>query len=348
MILTMTSRPETDETLVLAAIRAGDQAAFGDLAERHRRRLHLHCYRMLGSFEDAEDLVQETFLRAWRARAAFEGRSLFHTWLYRVATNACLNVLERSPRRVLPPDVSGPASGEPRESPDWAPELPWLQPYPDFLLESAAPSEAEPDAMLVSRETIELAYLAAIQYLPPRQRAVLLMRDALGWSARQVAALLETSVPSVNSALQRARATLRERLSARRVDWPVPSAAPDEQSLLERFMQAFEQADSVGLTQLLREDARWAMPPAMLWFDGRPAIEDMLRLFPLGWQGDFRMVPAPANRQPAAATYLRLTGESLYRLVALTVLRIDRGQITDITTFSPALIVAFGLPPVMR
>src|SRR5687768_6558536 len=184
---------------------------------------------MLGSFDDAEDLVQETLLRAWRARGGFEGRSLFRTWLYRIATNACLNALEKAPRRVMPQDVAPPvtADSDPsgaRAQPPWAPEIPWLQPYPDTLLEPAAPPGSEPESAAVARETIELVYLAALQHLPPRQRAVLILRDALEWSAQETAALLETSVASVNSALQRAHATMRARLPAARETRTVPTA----------------------------------------------------------------------------------------------------------------------------
>src|SRR5229473_2519536 len=177
------------------ACTLSDEAAFTALVEPYRARLQVHCYRMLGSVDDAEDLVQETLLRAWRSRASFEGRSQFQTWLYRIATNACLNALERAPRRILPPDVPMTAS-EPRSEPIWSPELPWLQPYPDHLLEPAAPGELEPDAQLVSRETIELTYLAAIQHLPPRQRAILILRDALEYSAKEVASILEMTLPS--------------------------------------------------------------------------------------------------------------------------------------------------------
>src|SRR3954467_9060825 len=169
----MTDDARSEEAEVVAAIRAGDAAAFAALAERYRRQLHVHCYRMLGSFDDAEDLVQETLLRAWRGRAGFEGRSLFRTWLYRIATNACLNALERAPRRVLPQDVAPPVTAttdasEARAQPAWAPEIAWLQPYPDRVLEPTAPSEEEPEAKLIARETIELAFLAALQHLPPR------------------------------------------------------------------------------------------------------------------------------------------------------------------------------------
>jgi RNA polymerase sigma-70 factor (ECF subfamily) len=328
---------------------AHDEAAeFSALTERYRRPLLVHCYRMLGSVEDAEDLVQETMLRAWRSRASFEGRSLFRTWLYRIATNVCLNALERSPRRVLPRDVAPAASGEPRPDPPWRPEIAWLQPYPDRLLEPAAPSEAEPDAVVVARETIELAYLAALQHLPPRQRAILILRDALDWSARETATLLDASVASVNSALQRARATLRAELpqSARE---PSPAGDPtaEQRRLLDRFMAAFEQADNEALIALLREDARWSMPPAALWFDGKPHIRLLLSAYPIGWQGAFRMLPTAANRQPAAAAYLRLHGASEYRLTAVNVLRAAGGQVAEITTFGPELCAAFRLRPTL-
>src|ERR671914_1885022 len=188
----------------VAAIRAGDESAFVTLAERYRRQLHVHCYRMVGSLEDAEDLVQESILRAWRKRSSFESRSSFRGWLYRMATNACLDFLERRPPRVLAPDVV-PASDPSLDLPAPA-ELPWLDPYPDRLLEPAASSDEEPEAAAVRRETIELAFMAAIQHLPPRRRAVLILRDVLGWSARDTAAALAVTVASVNNSVQRARA----------------------------------------------------------------------------------------------------------------------------------------------
>jgi RNA polymerase sigma-70 factor, ECF subfamily len=190
-----------------------DEVAFAELAERHRHELRVHCYRMLGSFDDAEDMVQETFLRAWRKRADFEGRSSFRAWLYRIATNACIDDARR-PQRVLPHQLepaSYPAVPMPPRN-----DLPWLQPFPDQLLEVAAPREAEPDAVALRRETIELAFLVAIQHLPPRQRAVLILRDVLGWPAKEAAEVLDMSVASVNSALQRARPVLREHLPERR------------------------------------------------------------------------------------------------------------------------------------
>jgi RNA polymerase sigma-70 factor (ECF subfamily) len=339
---------QSEEAAVLAAVRAGDEAAFTALAERYRRRLHVHCYRMVGSFDEAEDLVQETLLRAWRGRAGFEGRSLLRTWLYRIATNACLNALARTPRRVMPPDL-GPATSDPPDEANVASEIPWLQPYPDHLLEPAAPAEAEPDAAVVSRETIELTYLAAIQHLPPRQRAILLLRDALDWSANETAALLDTSVASVNSALQRARSTMRTRLPPRRLDWaPASDPSQEERAVLQRYMDAHDRADPAALAALLREDARLTMPPYRSWYEGRAVIVSLIALGFAPEFGHLRAVPTRANRQAAVAWYLRRPGDSEHRALALDVLRIEAGEIAEITAFAnPDLFAAFGLPPVL-
>ncbi|HEU5098995.1 MAG TPA: RNA polymerase subunit sigma-70 [Roseiflexaceae bacterium] len=290
---------KTEDALVVAAARAGDQAAFGVLVERHRRELQVHCYRMLGSFEDSEDLVQETFLRAWRKRASFEGRSTFRAWLYRIATNVCLDFLDRHPRHPLPrqpmPDQDWQVSTPPAA-------IPWLQPYPDQLLEPIAPSDAEPDAALVAKETIELAFLAAIQHLPPRQRAVLILRDVLGWSANETAALLEVSVASVKSALQRARPTLKQHLPERRLDW-APSSNPttEERALLQRYMDSTERADIDTLAALLREDTLLTMPPHPMWFVGRASIlaftKDVFDPASPMYHGEWRCLPTWANRK---------------------------------------------------
>ena len=326
-----------------------EESAFAALAERHRRELQVHCYRMLGSLEDSEDLVQETFLRAWRKRASFgsDGRSSFRAWLYRIATNACLDVLRSRPRRVMPPQVA--AAGDPAEPPAPPADLPWLQPYPDRLLEPAAPAEDEPGAVVVARETIELAFIAAIQHLPPRQRAVLILRDVLGWSAKDTAVLLEASVASANSALQRARATLRDRLGERRTEWARSARTSDEErELLRRYVDAHERADADALAELLRSDARLTMPPHPTWYAGREAIMIAMRQgFDPGF-GHLRSVVAGANRQPAVAHYLRRPGESEYRSLALDVLRIEEGRIAEITSFvSPELFGAFGLAPAL-
>jgi RNA polymerase sigma-70 factor (ECF subfamily) len=347
-----------EEAAVLAAVRAGDESAFAALAERYRRQLHLHCYRMLGSFEEAEDMVQETLLRAWKARRTFEGRSMFRTWLYRIATNASLSTLERSRRRVLVADV--PPTDPYRELPaDERPDLgarpadlPWIEPYPDRLLDAMASSDIEPEAMVVARETIELAYLAAIQHLPPRQRAVLILRDAVGWSARETATLLETSVASVTSALQRARSTMRARLPARRLEWASTTAPTEEErAVLQRFMEAHDRADVAAFSALLARDARQAMPPHLLRYEGRDALTTLfanyIRPDSMHYPGALRLVATAANRLPAAAAYLRRPGDSEYRLLGLDVLDIENGLVIGITSFGVQLLERFGLTPTL-
>ena len=323
-----------------------EQSAFAAVVERHRGELQVHCYRMLGSLEDAEDLVQETFLRAWRSRERFraDGRFSFRAWLYRIATNACLDVLRTRSRRVMPPDIV--PAGDPTVLPSPPADLPWLQPYPDRLLEHVTAPEEEPGAVVVARETIELTFIAAIQHLPPRQRAVLLLRDVLGWSAKDTALLLETSVVSANSALQRARATLRHRLGERRTEWRSGSElAAEERELLRRYIEAHERADVDALAALLREDARLTMPPHPTWFEGRAAI---LVASENGFDpafGELRSVPAWANRQPGVAHYLRAPGETDFEALAIDLLRIEDGRVAEITSFvDSAFFAAFGLP----
>ncbi|WTL69439.1 sigma-70 family RNA polymerase sigma factor [Streptosporangium sp. NBC_01495] len=337
-----------DGDAVVAAARAGDEAAFAALVERHRGELRVHCYRMLGSFDEAEDLVQETFLRAWKSLGGFEGRSTFRAWLYRIATNACLDVLDGRAPRVLPQHLAGPS--DPSAALPPRTDIAWLQPFPDRLWEPVAPSETEPDSVAVTRETIELAFLAAIQHLPPRQRAVLILRDVLGWPAKQTATLLEGSVASVNSALQRARTTLREHLPERRLDW-APSAEPTERerTVLRRYMDAMERADLTAVADLLAEDVRTAMPPWPMWFRGRDAVVAALAA---SWDagspdyvGRFRMVPTRANRQPAVAAYVRRLGEPVHSAFAISVLRIENDRIVEATAFHDlSLFSAFALP----
>jgi RNA polymerase sigma-70 factor (TIGR02960 family) len=298
-----------------------DDAAFAI----HRRELHVHCYRMVGSFEEAEDLVQETFLRAWRARDRFDGGNL-RAWLYKIATNTCLDALKRLKRRL--PEHDTPA------------EVPWLQPYPDRLLDEIAPREDEPDAVVVTRETIELAYLTVIQLLPPRQRAVLIVRDVLGWSAAETAELLDISVASANSALQRARATLDERRHT-----PAPPSE-EERVLLQRFIDAHERADAAAAVALAAEDIRITMPPHPFVYDGLEAMRPLVEQG-LTEPGEWRLVPTSANRLPAAASYLKARGDSEFRAFKVDVLRIARGRIREITTFDASLFEAFGLPPTL-
>jgi RNA polymerase sigma-70 factor (TIGR02960 family) len=311
------------------------EAEFAELSERHRRELHVHCYRMLGSFEEAEDLVQETLLRAWRRREDLERDEWFRAWLYKIATNACLDAIKSSGRRV-------PSLGSFRD-------VPWLQPYPDRLLAEVAPADEEPDAAVVGRETIELTFLAVIQLLPPRQRAVLILRDVLDWPASDVAELLELGVAAVNSALQRARATLRQHLPAdRREDWTAAEASESERALLERFIDSHERGDAEAALALIADDVRVTMPPHPFLYEGREAIVPLMRqAFDDPNMGAWRLVPTRANRQPAAASYLRAPGDDTFRAFKLDVLRVADGRIAEITTFDATLFDAFGLPPTM-
>ena len=328
----------------VAAVQSGDAAAFSALTESYRRELHLHCYRMLGSFDEAEDLVQETLLRAWKGRAGFEGRSMVRTWLYRIATNACLDHLESAPRRLQ--SLESPQAADPNA-------VDWLQPYPDQLLDQIASSDSEPDTLVIARETIELAYLAAIQYLPPKQRAILILRDALGWSAKEAASLLDESVAAVNSALHRARSLMRNRLPKHRLEWSVVAAPTSaERELLERYIDATDRADVTALTALLREEVRLTMPPYPTWFQGREEIANVFALatnpnLPT-YQGQFRTVATAANRQLAVAAYVRRPGDSEYRALGLDVLRLEGDLVIEITRFVNAdLFTAFGLPPTL-
>jgi RNA polymerase sigma-70 factor (ECF subfamily) len=308
-----------------------DRAGFSERLERHRRELHVHCYRMLGSFEDSEDLVQETFLRAWRWRESFEGRSSLRAWLYKIATNACLDALDKRPRVVSP-------SGE----------VLWLQPYPDELLAELGGEDEDPAAAVVSKETIELAYLVAIQRLVPLQRAVLILRDVLGSSAGEAAALLETSVPAVNSALQRARAAMREHLPQRRAEWAQPrtDTTAAERELLERYVEYTETPNPQALKTLLSDDVRFSMPPEPGVWEGRDAVVQ-------GWLdggfgaetfGSLRCTLTRANRQPAVANYVRRPGDESYGPMALDVLVVAGGAIAEIVTFDGSVFGWFDLP----
>jgi RNA polymerase sigma-70 factor (ECF subfamily) len=308
-----------------------DEAAFSELAERYRPEMRVHCYRMLGSFEDSEDAVQETLLRAWRRRETFEGRSTFRAWLYRIATNACLDALGRRERRL---QVAT------------SPEVPWLQPFPDHLLEEIPAHEDEPDAAVVAKETIELAFMTAIQHLPPRQRAVLILRDVLDWTARDTAGLLDASVASVNSALQRARAAMKRHLPERRLEWgPGVDASREEQALLERYLNATQDADAEAFVEMMQEDARFSMPPEPgVWVGRRTIVESWSPAFDSEGFGQVRGVVTRANRQPALACYLKPPGESEYRPMAVDVIRIEEGRVAEIVTFPPAVFPSFGLP----
>jgi RNA polymerase sigma-70 factor (ECF subfamily) len=327
-----------------AAALPDDAAAFSSATEPFRRELRIHCYRMLGSFQDSEDLVQETLLRAWRNRSNFEGRSSIRTWLYRIATNACLDFLQRRPRRVLPQDIAPPAD------PTLIPaipgqEIPWLEPFPDLYLEADA--DAGPDAEVVQKETIELAFIAAVQHLPARQRAALVLRDVLGWSASDSAELLEINVAALNSALQRARSTMRKHLPERRAEWSAPEETTEpEQSLLLRFMEAHERADMPAIASLLREDVRMVMPPIAVWFDGRDAVTTAMGVgFGTMVGHELRTIATAANRQPAFVMYTRPPGEATFKALVLTIVKVENGRVVELTGFDPkTMLPAFGLP----
>jgi len=318
-----------------------DEATFSALFERHRRELQAHCYRMVGSFEDAEDLVQETFARAWRARARFrrEGRWSFRAWLYRIATNACLDHLARRAPRLLPADVA-PAADPEADVPPVAADVAWLDPYPDRLV--------DPHEAAVARETLEIAFVAAIQHLPSRQRAALILRDAAGFSARETAGLLGTSVPAVNSVLQRARERLRDRLPSRRSEWVLSDrTTAEEREVARRYVEALERRDFAALAELVRADARFSFPPRPVWYEGLDAFRRASDKHAA--PGEHLFVPAAANLQLAFAIYLRAPGERRYRPLALAVLRVEEGRVVEVVHWDrPELFEAFGLPMSIR
>jgi RNA polymerase sigma-70 factor, ECF subfamily len=311
---------------------------FTGLTGGFRGELLAHCYRMLGSAGEAEDLVQETYLRAWRSFDGFEGRSSVRTWLYRIATNVCLTAIERRSRRPLPSGLGGPA-----EDPD-APvvaglDVPWLQPFPGA---PAAAERGDPAAVAVSRADIRLAFVAALQYLSARQRAVLILRDVLDWPAAEVAALLGTTTTAVNSGLRRARAQLARALPAE--DELAEPSEPDQRALLDRFAAALQNADASGLAKLLREDASLEMPPALTWFTGRHAVARFAGSYLLTGPGRLRLVPVTANGQPAFAVYQH-EPDGEYHAHAVLVLTLTTTGIARIVAFQdPGLFGSFGLP----
>ena len=332
------------DTVALSAAVAGDAEAFRQLAAPYRRELLVHCYRMLGSLDEAEDAVQETLLKAWRHLAGFEGRSTVRAWLYRIATNVCLDALDHRARRILPTALVRPADPHLPSDPDDQ-ETPWLQPYPDALLEIADPDPlADPATAVVRREHIELAFIAAVQYLPARQRAVLMLREVLGMSAAETADILDTTPASVNSALQRARATLDAHLAVG--DVALTSAAEQAQ-LVARYIQAWHAKDVPALVALLREDAYLAMPPTPSWYQGRSDIGIYLRqLFISPWGRDLRLMPTGANRQLALAVYAPAGDGVGYQPFAIKVLTVHNRLLAAITGFvHPALFGSFRLPP---
>ncbi|MYW93961.1 sigma-70 family RNA polymerase sigma factor [Amycolatopsis rubida] len=326
---------------LVSAAQAGDESAFGELTARYRLELQAHCYRMLGSYHESEDMVQETFLRAWRKREAYQGRATFRAWLYRIATNACLDLLDQRSRTPLTGD--GALPGDPGAAPLPAVAVPWLQPCPEPLVDAVE-----------AKETLELAFLAAIQHLSPHQRAVLILRDVLGWSAKETASVLEATLASVNSTLQRARPALKKHLPRRRIDWTSPPGSSEQdRAVLRRYMAALDNADADALGDLLRADARCGqqsgaggnMGPDPIWYSGRDTI---LGAWSPALRGDdaveFATRATSANGQLAVATYTREPGTETYRAFGLTVLDVVDGLIAELGVFTPDLYPAFGLP----
>jgi RNA polymerase sigma-70 factor, ECF subfamily len=310
---------------------------FTGLTSRFRTELLAHCYRMLGSVDEAEDLVQETFLRAWRSYEGFEGRSSVRTWLYRIATNVCLTAIERRGRRPLPSGLGAPTA-DPEAPVEAARDVPWLQPLPDVLVAQ----EQDPAAVTASRAGVRLAFVAALQYLSARQRAMLILRDVLEWPAADVADLLGTTTTAVNSGLRRARAQLAQAMPVE--DELAEPADAEQRAVLERFAAAIESADAGALAELLRTDAVLEMPPFLTWFAGRDVVVGFIGSQLFTAPGDLRTVPVSANGQPAFAIYRR--GEDgAYRAHALQVLTLTATGIARIVVFSDAsLIGSFGLP----
>jgi RNA polymerase sigma-70 factor (ECF subfamily) len=319
-----------------------DRAEFARLADPYRRELLEHCYRMVGSVHDAEDLVQETYLRAWRGYPGFEGRASLRTWLHRIATTTCLTAIERRRKRALPAGLGGPADDV--DGP--LAELPgstWLEPLPDAL---AAVDRADPATVVDDRASLRLALVAALQHLPPRQRAMLLLRDVLRWRAAEVAELLGTSTAAVNSSLQRARAQVAAAAPAEEV--LAEPDDPQQRALLDRYTEAFEQADMAALMRLLTADATWEMPPFPTWVRGREAVAALIAVQCPSGPGDTRMIAVRANGCAAFAAYQR-DADGTFRAHGVHVLALVPGAIAGVVAFlDPTLFAAFGLAPGLR
>jgi RNA polymerase sigma-70 factor, ECF subfamily len=323
--------------IVMTMTTAGVEADFLRQADPYRRELFAHCYRMLGSTHDAEDLVQETYLRAWRAYHRFEGKSSLRTWLYRIATNVCLTALETRSRRPMPTGLGAP-SANPDDALVEQGEVPWLEPVPDAL---AGVADTDPAAIVASRSSVRLALVAALQHLPPRQRAVLILRDVLRWKAAEVAEALETSTAAVNSILQRARAQIQQAgLTEEGVAEPTD---PEQRQMLDRYAQAMENKDVAAIVKMLTDDARWEMPPFVGWYQGREAIGRLIDLRCPAGPGQLRMVPTRANGQPAFGMYI--LQEGVFFPFQLQVLDVADGRVRHVAAFfDHSLFPLFGLP----
>jgi RNA polymerase sigma-70 factor, ECF subfamily len=353
--MTRPARGPTDrERALVEAAAAGDEGAYRRLVEPLRAELHAHCYRMLGSVHDAEDALQDALLRAWRGLGGFQGRSSPRAWLYRIATNACLDTIARRPKRVLPPD-RGPEA-DPREGPGTPlVESVWVEPYPDEVI-GVEDGLAAPEARYERRESIELAFIAALQHLPARQRAALILRDVLGFSARETAESLDTTVASANSALQRARRAAGERLPAESQQAALRALGEERlREIVEGYVEAWEQGDVEAIVAMLAEEVVVAMPPMPTWFSGRDAFATFLRDYAFAgrWTGSrfetggrrVRLLPTRASGQVALGAYGWDEGRGAYLPYALQVLALQGDRIADITGFvTPAALPAVGLP----
>ena len=331
---------ETPDPRVLAAAQAGDEDAFRRLVEPHRRELHAHCYRMLGSLQDAEDALQETLLRAWRGLGGFQEGKALRPWLYRIATNASLDAIAKRPKRLVHLD-------EPAWQPPDGPGTPllesiWIEPYPDEQL-GLEDGRAAPEARYELRESVELAFVAALQHLPARQRAVLILREVLGFSAREVAQSLDTTAASVNSALQRARRTVEERLPERSQQDTLRSLGDERlRALVERYVEAWESRNVDAMVALLVDDATFAMPPFPCWFSGRDDVVAFLSR----WTPKLRHVLTSAGGQPGIAWYILDEERGAYLPASIEVLALEGDRVKQITAFADvdALFPRFGLP----
>jgi RNA polymerase sigma-70 factor (TIGR02960 family) len=324
---------------LIARAQAGDEEAFRHLVDRHQRELHVHCYRILGSVEDAEDQVQETFLAAWHGITGFEARASVRAWLFRIATNRCLDALRAARRRPAVPAAPPPGLPEPTSSS----EVIWLQPYPDVLLEDLPEPAPGPEARYQSREAISLAFVAALQLLPPRQRAVLVLRDVLGFRSQEVAAMLDSTEDSVTSALKHARANLHRRLPSPADPPPVPSSAIERETV-ERLTQAYEMGDVDAVVALLTDDVVVSAPLAPAIYEGRPAAGRFLRSGVFRGGRTYRLIATRANRQPAFGLYVRDQVTGVAHAHGMLVLTLAGSQIRAMTGFDNSVLPLFGLP----
>lgn len=320
--------------------RAGDQVAFGQLTAPLRRELQAHCYRLLGSTQDAEDALQETLLAAWQGLARFEGRSSIRTWLYRIATNRCLNALRAGSRRPAVYDMPGIVPPTPTRMA----EVSWLEPYPDLLLDDADATELGPEACYEARESVSLAFLFALHRLPARQRAVVVLRDVLGYPAAEVAEMLDTTIESVKSALKRARTTLDD-ANASMTHEPAPaSGSAEERAIVERFAAAYQAADLAGVLALLTEDVSLTMPPLPFEYHGKADTAKFLDAVVFQPRRPIHLLPTRANRQPAFGFYIDDRTTGVARPIGLLVLTLAGSKIAAITRFEPSVLSDFGLP----